>query len=657
MATAAAKMAAVPGRNVSKASTAGPPKTPTMISTTGPPASPISSVTGQMDKTGPKTPSVAMRAPDRGGEGTEVTGKSAILSNASQSDEENTRRKMHLAHLWDQVNHCGSYQCMVMALTVLPNFLCGFILLANVFVLGTPHHRCLIDGCDDGKYQNEAGQNYIWKENSSLSAHSNPYICHHYEVTDGCNAKPSQSAAKVKCDHGMVYDYSSMAPSAVNEWGLVCDEAGKAQISKAVFMSGMLFSSIICGSLADKFGRVSIYWWTPVLLVISGILSANATGILMYTLTSFLMSFCAYGMVISDFTIGVEVVPKDWRVRAGQAYPVTFALGNAFMVLIFYLCQNWRHSLIVISAFSTIVMFLPLFMPESVKWRIATGGKEQHKEAKHEIKRIARMNNITVTEMSDDVPLDPDTAAALSVKSPSWKQIIKSKLMVRWVLNMCFGWFCSALTYYGVTFATQSLPLNIYWGFILMSFVEIPFVLSLTILMKYFGRRTLYCGSFVLAGFAALLFPVIRFIMVLADQGQVVPDFSLYSTLAVKGFVSIAFNLSYVYTVEIFPSVMRTRGLGFCSMFARIATILSPVVADIQIPGVGLDTPFVLLGILCFVYGLVALDLPETKGKDLPDTLEDLRKLKIKKKEPLPASPPSQPSSPPPEPEKVDINQ
>jgi MFS family permease len=637
----------VTGRNVPKAPTAGPAQSKATLSTTGTPASTVSNITGQTELSSKAT---------KAGEGTDVTEKSATSTDASGFDDDNTRRKMHLAHLWDQVNHCGAYQGFVMTMTVLPNFLCGFILLVNVFVLGTPHHRCYMSGCDDNQYANVTALSLSWKDNTSMSTRdNNTYFCHRYEVTDGCSADFNKSKV-VSCDHGMVYDYSSMAPSAVNEWGLVCKDEVKAQISKAVFMSGMLFSSIICGSLADKFGRISTYWWAPALLIVCGIMSAHTDGILTYTLTSFFMSFCAYGMVISDFTIGVEVVPKDWRVRAGQAYPVTFALGNAFMTLIFYLCQNWRHSLIVISAFSTFLLFVPLLMPESVKWRIARGGKDQHREAKLEIKRIARINRVTISELADDVPLDPDTAAALNVKPPSWTQMIKSKLMVRWVLNMCFGWFFAALTYYGVTFATHSLPLNIYWGFILMSFIEIPFVLSLTVLMKYFGRRTLYTGSFFLAGFAALLFPSIKWIMTAVGKGQSVPNFSLYSTLAVKGFVSIAFNLSYIYTVEIFPSVMRTRGLGFCSMFARIATILSPVIADWQIPGLALDTPFVLLGIMCFVYGLIALDLPETKGKDLPDTLEDLRKLKIKKKE-TPPPPPALSEPSPPQPENADLNQ
>ncbi|NXU80660.1 S22AD protein, partial [Oreotrochilus melanogaster] len=41
---------------------------------------------------------------------------------------------------------------------------------------------------------------------------------------------------------------------------------------------------------------------------------------------------------------------------------------------------------------------------------------------------------------------------------------------------------------------------------------------------------------------------------------------------------SSAFSTSYVYTAELFPTVIRQTGAGLCSMAARVSGILAPLI-------------------------------------------------------------------------------
>ncbi|NXS12664.1 S22AD protein, partial [Neodrepanis coruscans] len=41
---------------------------------------------------------------------------------------------------------------------------------------------------------------------------------------------------------------------------------------------------------------------------------------------------------------------------------------------------------------------------------------------------------------------------------------------------------------------------------------------------------------------------------------------------------SASFSTSFVYTAELFPTVVRQTGVGLCSMSARVAGILAPLV-------------------------------------------------------------------------------
>ena len=42
--------------------------------------------------------------------------------------------------------------------------------------------------------------------------------------------------------------------------------------------------------------------------------------------------------------------------------------------------------------------------------------------------------------------------------------------------------------------------------------------------------------------------------------------------------VTCAFAIIYVYAAELFPTVLRSTGMGMCSVMARVGSILAPIV-------------------------------------------------------------------------------
>jgi len=137
-------------------------------------------------------------------------------------------------------------------------------------------------------------------------------------VTDLCFARNRNETEE--CKDGYVFGTEDFFVTAAIEWGLTCDRKWIKQLASAIFMSGMLFSSLICGYLSDKFGRRSGFYWAPGVSVIAGICAAYSQNIVMYTISSWFMSFTAYGMIILDFTIGSEIVPPNLRLLADCMY-------------------------------------------------------------------------------------------------------------------------------------------------------------------------------------------------------------------------------------------------------------------------------------------------------------------------------------------------
>merc|ERR1711862_186514 len=133
------------------------------------------------------------------------------------------------------------------------------------------------------------------------------------------------------------------------------------------------------------------------------------------------------------------------------------------------------------------------------------------------------------------------------------------------------------------------------------------------------GRVKIYTGTFILSGVACLGVAVV--LWVTPDNSYV----GLIITLAMSGkfFISGTFALAYLYTAELFPTPVRNVAVGGASTFARIGSMSAPYIVDI-LGKVSPGIPAVIFGAFSVIAGLLALLLPETLNKELPETVADV---------------------------------
>ena len=93
-------------------------------------------------------------------------------------------------------------------------------------------------------------------------------------------------------------------------------------------------------------------------------------------------------------------------------------------------------------------------------------------------------------------------------------------------------------------------------------------------------------------------------------------------TLAGKFGASSAFAIIYLYTAELYPTVIRNTALGTASMLARIGGIAAPLLASLSLP-----TPLIIMGGSALLAGILAIFLPETLGASLPETIHEVKLL------------------------------
>ncbi|NXJ82497.1 S22AD protein, partial [Trogon melanurus] len=80
---------------------------------------------------------------------------------------------------------------------------------------------------------------------------------------------------------------------------------------------------------------------------------------------------------------------------------------------------------------------------------------------------------------------------------------------------------------------------------------------------------------------------------------------------------SASFSTSYVYSAELFPTIIRQTGVGLCSMFARVAGVLAPLM--LLLGQYHRAIPMAIFGSAPVVGGLLCFLLPETRGAELAD--------------------------------------
>ncbi|KAK7076140.1 hypothetical protein SK128_010364 [Halocaridina rubra] len=82
-----------------------------------------------------------------------------------------------------------------------------------------------------------------------------------------------------------------------------------------------------------------------------------------------------------------------------------------------------------------------------------------------------------------------------------------------------------------------------------------------------------------------------------------------------------AFHLAWMFTAELFPTKYRSLAVGLAGVKARVGSICSPYINDI-LGEIVVWAPSALFGIVSLIAAGLSLLLPDTKGRDLPESNE-----------------------------------
>ena len=90
-------------------------------------------------------------------------------------------------------------------------------------------------------------------------------------------------------------------------------------------------------------------------------------------------------------------------------------------------------------------------------------------------------------------------------------------------------------------------------------------------------------------------------------------------------FAALGFLVAYLYTSELFPTVIRNTAIGTCSTFARIGGVTALLMEGLK--SVWPPLSMVIFGLIAITAGVLTFKFPETRNDKLPENMNDAMNL------------------------------
>lgn len=418
------------------------------------------------------------------------------------------------------------------------------------------------------------------------------------------------------------YNIGFAAPGIVAEWGISTAQVGF--LSTATFLA-MALSSLVCGRLADRYGRKKILTANILIYSVGALFCALAPSYELLLLARVVVGIGLGGEMALGYTVVAELMPTKRRGAATGAMSLTHggvgifaAAGLAAIILgpvaalIGSETSAWRILLGVMVFPALLALFVRMYVPESPRYLIRAG-------------KYAQLNQ-TLTLISQD-RLRPGRSLAVveyfdseeGQKVPEMKSSVAQLFHASMRRRTCVSWALVISLFGAVTVSTIFMP---------------------TILTSLGFDAGASAGLSTLINLGGLLGGVLgvvgahrlprRTVGVVCTAANVVLALAIAWTgsawVALVCAFFLAFSLQslsgtfWTYLPELYPTRIRALGSGTAiTVGLVVGSALGPVVSGFVYDGVGKAGTFGLIAVLCAMFGVGAAVGPETYNRRLAE--------------------------------------
>ncbi|AWP14668.1 putative solute carrier family 22 member 7-like [Scophthalmus maximus] len=525
---------------------------------------------------------------------------------------------MKFESLLEEVNGFGPFQILLILLLCGPRIVIPCHSLLTIFIGAVPPHHCDVSGLGDGGLLANLTAEQRLTAGVPRRGDGEPASCEmfaqpQFQLLSNGSARDGAALPTVRCQSGWVYDNSTFTSTLATEWDLVCDRKSLTKTTGTIFFLGLMVGAIVFGFLSDKYGRKNTILASYIISIVFGFSSAFANSFVMFAVLRFLTGFGLTGIGINSLVLTIEWVDTDHRSFIGVIGSLSWSVGNMLLAGFAYLVNDWRTLIMTVTAPLGFAVLTWWWIPESARWLLANGKVEQ---AQFYLDKCATFNKgqKLSTKFKLETLCDMENLEKQN-KNYTYLHLIKSPKMRRLTLITGIVWFGVASTYYGISLNISGFGLNIYLTHFIYAAIEVPAKLMVYCFLNMIGRRKCQAGTLLLTGSCIA-------INIFLPKGL----WYVRTVVAIlgKGLSEAAFTTAFLYTSELYPTVVRQNGLGYTNFVSRLGVAVAPLILLLE--DVWTLLPQVIICSVAVLSGLVALLLPETLGAKLPETIDEIEK-------------------------------
>lgn len=448
---------------------------------------------------------------------------------------------------------------------------------------------------------------------------------------------------------------SFVGPAVQSAWNLSSHE--ESLITSVVF-AGMLIGAYSWGIVSDKHGRRKGFVITAMVTSGAGFLSSFAPNYKSLISLRFLVGIgLGGGPVLSSWFL--EFIPAPKRGTWMVVFSAFWTLGTILEASLAWFVMpslGWRWLLALSSLPSSLLLVFYGMTPESPRYLCMKGRRN---EAVLVLEKVAGINQKKLppgilvldhqielqekfSEAEDKHLLSPrsnedstpDGSKRMQQGNVSSLSMLLSPELIKSTLLLWVVFFGNAFSYYGLVLLTTELHSGhnsciktalqsndaqevSYRDIFITSFAEFPGLLISAVTVDKLGRKLSMSAMFFLC--CVFLLPLVF------HQPDGVTTGLLFGA---RICITTTFTVVYIYAPEIYPTSVRTTGVGMASSVGRIGGMICPLVAVGLIHGCHQTLSILLFEVVIFLSGICVLLFPfETSGRELSDSISASEKV------------------------------
>ncbi len=352
---------------------------------------------------------------------------------------------------------------------------------------------------------------------------------------------------------------------------------------------------VLFGFLADRIGRKHALMLSILTYSVCSFASGLSTTVLMLAVFRFILGLGMGGEWNTGATLVAETWPDELRAKAIAIVQSSWAIGYAFAALVAGIVlryANWRMVFFVGVLPAVVTLWIQNRVPESEMWK-------EHRRLALDSQRVADAQQQYAHDSFFRI-----------FQRPFLKSTIALLLLNFFGMFGWWGLFVWIPGYLSLPVERGGLGFSLVGTTALLVILNLfgmfPGYASFGWVADHLGRRRSFMLYTIAAAILVPLYAQARSAVVLLVLGTVVAFFG-------TGF----FSGSGIIGAEIFPTRVRARALGFTYNGARAMSSVAPAIIGRVGDAKGLSWGFYLCAAAFFLAGLMATQLPETKGRAL----------------------------------------